>query len=102
MKLEDYMIWTDKTVKNDTCRTKWYLGLGISGEAGEVANEIKKEYRDAGEPDNREEVKLELGDVMWYFVRLCRAYGFDIEDVLDANVKKLTKRHQEKTSGEKK
>lgn len=102
MKLEDYVVWTENSVKNDTCRTKWYLGLGLAGESGEVVDQIKKEYRDAGEPSVSKDIKLELGDVIWYWVRLCKAYGFEPEDVLEANVVKLTKRQQDKASGKSK
>ena len=69
-----------------------YTGLGLAGEAGEVANQIKKILRDDGgqvTPQRREKLLSELGDVAWYFVRLCEELQLDLDHVLEENVKKL-------------
>ena len=68
----------------------YYLGLGIASEAGEVAGKIKKIIRD-GSLDTVAIVQ-EVGDVLWYAARLCDALGFELEDVLQLNYAKLTKR----------
>jgi NTP pyrophosphatase (non-canonical NTP hydrolase) len=62
-----------------------YAGLGLSGEAGEVADEIKKIYRSA--------IFYELGDVLWYVAAVCTELGFDMDDVAKANLRKLDKRY---------
>lgn len=67
------------------------MGLGLTGEAGEVADIIKKHLYQ-GHDLNIEDIKDELGDVMWYIANLCTACGLDLEDVLEHNVEKLTKR----------
>ncbi len=67
-----------------------YLALGLSGEAGEVAEKIKKFIRD-GELDPVAVVK-ELGDVFWYLTQLCQAMGTAPSDVLIGNAKKLADR----------
>jgi len=76
-----------------------YLALGIAGEAGEVADKIKKLIRDNGNgempaipEDKRQAIKLELGDVLWYVSCLGRAIGFELEEIADANIEKLASR----------
>lgn len=69
-----------------------YLGLGLASEAGEAAGKIKKLYRD-GMMYN-EDLVMELGDVMWYSVMLCRAAGYSAADVLAMNYEKLSSRAQ--------
>jgi NTP pyrophosphatase (non-canonical NTP hydrolase) len=68
----------------------YYLGLGIASEAGEVAGKIKKLIRD-GSYDSVA-IMHEVGDVLWYAARLCDALGFDLEDVMQVNYAKLTRR----------
>jgi NTP pyrophosphatase (non-canonical NTP hydrolase) len=72
-----------------------YAGLGLSGEAGEVADEIKKLYRDGeGFTEKRmNNLFEELGDVLWYVAACCNELGFDMEDVAEANIKKLKERY---------
>ena len=74
-----------------------YCALGLNGEAGEVADEIKKVIRnDNGiiSPERREKLKLELGDVGWYWLRIIEEAGFTVEEVMAANVEKLQKRYE--------
>lgn len=75
--------------------TLWYYGLGIAGEAGEVADKIKKVFRDAGgemAPADKEQVVLELGDVLWYLTAIATRCGVQLEDVARRNIAKLTAR----------
>jgi NTP pyrophosphatase (non-canonical NTP hydrolase) len=71
-----------------------YTGLGIAGEAGEVADEIKKMYRNDGEltPARKLKIKKELGDVLWYVAAVCDECGFAMGDVAATNYEKLTER----------
>lgn len=66
-------------------------GLGIAGEAGEVADLLKKTLHH-GRPLDREALVKELGDVLWYLVFTARLAGFSLADVMAANVAKLRKR----------
>ncbi len=73
-----------------------YPTLGLCGEAGELANKIKKIQRDDQgivTDQKREEIKLELGDVLWYASQLACEFGLDFDDVAGANLKKLSDRH---------
>ena len=72
-----------------------YPTLGLSGEAGEVADKVKKVLRDRGgefDRDVREAIKLELGDVLWYIALLGSELGFDLDEIAMANLDKLTSR----------
>ena len=67
-------------------------GLGIAGEAGEVADLLKKHLGHGHELD-REKLKKELGDVLWYVTRIAQHFGMGLEDVARANVAKLRQRY---------
>jgi len=74
------------------------VGLGITGEAGEVSDLIKKYHSGVKELDI-ENMKLELGDVLWYVAEACDALDITIEDVANMNIDKLKSRHGDKFSG---
>lgn len=72
-----------------------YPALGLVGEAGEVAEKIKKIIRDQdGELTdmNREEIAKELGDVLWYIAILSDEMGVTLDKVAEMNIYKLTSR----------
>lgn len=66
--------------------------LGLSGEAGECADMIKK-MRYQGHPLEVRELILELGDVMWYVAAAATTLGMKLEDVGTRNIEKLRKRY---------
>ena len=66
--------------------------LGIIGEVGEVIDCIKKSMRDEVQID-REHLKEELGDVLWYICNIATDYHISIDDVIDTNVKKIRRRY---------
>lgn len=68
------------------------LTLGLVGEAGEVADLVKK-HLGHGHALDPAKVREELGDVIWYVPALCRLLGFSLEDVLAHNVEKLRRRY---------
>ena len=65
--------------------------LGLVGEAGEVAEKIKKLIRD-GNRYQAEEIMKELGDVVFYATALANIYGSGLQEVLDLNIEKLDSR----------
>jgi NTP pyrophosphatase (non-canonical NTP hydrolase) len=74
-------------------------GVGINAEGGEFLEIIKKMVFQ-GKPwneDNREHLIIELGDIMWYVAQATQALGISMEEVLDTNITKLSKRYPEGT-----
>ncbi len=72
-----------------------YPTLGLSGEAGEVADKVKKVIRDRDgifDESAREDIMLELGDVLWYVSQLSSELGFELEEIAKANLYKLASR----------
>jgi NTP pyrophosphatase (non-canonical NTP hydrolase) len=67
--------------------------LGLVGEAGEVAEKIKKLIRDSNRFNN-EEILKELGDVVFYATALANIYGNGLQEVLELNMKKLDDRQK--------
>lgn len=73
--------------KGMTERDLAIMALGLCGEAGEVTEKIKKHFRD--KPLDREDLLKEIGDVVYYSVRLAQYFGFKPSDILNANIHKL-------------
>ena len=72
-----------------------YPTLGLTGEAGEVAEKIKKAIRDKNgliDKNTRRELKKELGDVLWYLANLATEVGLSLEEIARTNLKKLASR----------
>lgn len=91
MKLNEYQ--NDAVVFQTPAPTQLVsYGLGVTGEAGEVADLIKK-HVGHGHPLDVEKLKLELGDVLWYVAGLATVLGLTLEDVAAANIAKLTRRY---------
>lgn len=72
-----------------------YPTLGLCGEAGEVAEKVKKMVRDDGgalTEARREELSRELGDVLWYAAQIATEAGLDLEEIARSNIAKLASR----------
>lgn len=79
-----------------------YPTLGLVNEAGEVAGKIKKIFRDKDgviSEDDREALKYELGDVLWYLTQICTELDLSLAEVADANLEKLLSRLERGTIG---
>ena len=73
-----------------------YPTLGLAGEAGEVANIVKKIQRDHGgiiNDETRGKLKDELGDVLWYISACADELGITLQEIAEYKVDKLAKRH---------
>lgn len=66
--------------------------LGLAGEAGEVADSVKKMILHRHGLD-REALRDELGDVLWYVAALATNLGFGLDEVMAANIEKLEARY---------
>jgi NTP pyrophosphatase (non-canonical NTP hydrolase) len=92
--LKEYQEMAKKTARvlDDKDKQICFWGLGIAGEAGDVASCIKKEVFH----ENRKirgGIREGLGDVMWYVAMICDHYGWSLDDVMDENLAKLKERY---------
>jgi NTP pyrophosphatase (non-canonical NTP hydrolase) len=72
-----------------------YPALGLCGEAGEVAELVKKALRDDGGTlgqERRALLEKELGDVLWYLAQVATEAGLDLDAIAAANLEKLASR----------
>ena len=87
--------WAIKAAPTDLA----VAGLGLCGEAGEVVEHIKKLVRDRTGTHvlDRDALKLELGDVLHYWAYLATHFNIDVQEIIDANIAKLTAREARET-----
>ena len=74
-----------------------YPTLGLVGESGEVAEKVKKVYRDNKSEfttERKEAIALEIGDVLWYCATLSNDLGYSLEEVAQMNLDKLHSRKE--------
>ncbi len=72
-----------------------YPTLGLVNEAGELAGKVKKIFRDKGgqiSAEDRDALKYELGDVLWYMAQIATELDLSLQDVAEANIEKLFSR----------
>ena len=100
---KDFVYLSDRLVELDgkgaNIERLLTAGVGINAEGGEFLEIIKKMVFQ-GKPwnrDNREHLIIELGDLMWYVAQATQALGISMEEVLDRNITKLSKRYPEGT-----
>lgn len=91
--LKAYSDWVEKKILTHGDERLVENTLGLVGEAGEVAEKVKKLIRDASKYNNEEIIK-ELGDVVFYATALANIYGKGLQEVIDLNIKKLDDRQQ--------
>lgn len=70
-----------------------HCALGLTGEAGEVADLVKKSQYLNPKPLTAASIGEELGDVLWYLTALADQFGLTLEDLMESNIRKLEARH---------
>ena len=77
-----------------------YPTLGLTGEAGEVANKVKKIIRDGSDSKDEKlvsEIKAEIGDCLWYIAVLANDFNIKLSDIASTNLEKLANRKKNNT-----
>lgn len=97
MKLTEYQILALGTAVYPEQYNIIYPALGMAGEAGEVADKVKKVIRDNNSQfteEKKREIAKEIGDVLWYCAVLAHDIGFSLEEVGRMNIDKLKSRQK--------
>ncbi|MEG1611925.1 MAG: nucleoside triphosphate pyrophosphohydrolase family protein [Alistipes sp.] len=97
MTLDEYQQHALETAIYPDSQRIIYPTLGLTGEAGEVADKVKKVIRDNEQQftdERKAEIAKEIGDVLWYCATLSRDLGFSLESVAQMNVDKLRSRRE--------
>lgn len=96
MDLNEYQVQAQKTAQYPgKGKDLSYPALGLNGEAGEVADKLKKIIRDHHGEFNaelREDLAYELGDVLWYVADLAIELGYTLDTIGHMNIQKLFSR----------
>jgi NTP pyrophosphatase (non-canonical NTP hydrolase) len=99
MNFEEYQKAIEKFAvypRGEALKAVSYLTLGLNGEAGEVAEQVKKAIRNDGQITDERRAKIldEIGDVLWYVARIASEFQASLGDVAEQNVAKLEQRRQ--------
>ena len=91
--LKEYQELCKKTSQEFKDKEKEILtwGLGIAGEAGDVAGCIKKTF--SHKNDQTPGIRENVGDTLWYAAMICNYFDWDLDEVLGENIEKLEKRY---------
>jgi NTP pyrophosphatase (non-canonical NTP hydrolase) len=90
----DYQTLAMRTSNKDLSDNSHLLNgaLGLSGEAGEVSDLVKKVFFQGHKLDTAHLAK-ELGDVLWYVAETATAIGYNLDDIMQMNIDKLRERY---------
>ncbi len=94
MRFDDYQQLAARTLGRDRTHEQQLANaaLGLTGEAGEVAEVIKKHLFHAT-PLNQDALAKELGDCLWYIGAFATVLGLSMDDIAERNIEKLRKRY---------
>lgn len=91
--MDNYQRLAHRTAVYPADQAHTYAVLGLAGEAGEVAQLMKRHLRDhTPEAELCAKMMAELGDCLWYIAEAAGAFGFNLSDVAQANLDKLASR----------
>ena len=83
----------------DSAKNTEYLLTGLAGEVGEQCSLRAKAVRDGYGEEHRDNIKKELGDVLWFVSGIAKYYGFPMSEVAMKNIDKLLDRQQRNVIG---
>jgi len=102
MELNEYQKKAHKTAVYPKFGTMKFIYpvLGLNGEAGEVAEKIKKVIRDKNgiiDTETKREIKDEIGDCLWYLSEMASSLRLKLDDIAETNLEKLKNRKKNNT-----
>jgi NTP pyrophosphatase (non-canonical NTP hydrolase) len=85
--------------QNTTKEVLSYLGMGLAGESGEIANKLKKYLRGDFnlDEDRKRDLALEIGDCLWYLSEISHAIDYSFSEIAEMNIEKLSLRKLKNT-----
>ena len=94
MTILEYQALAARTSNKELTKDEHLLNgvLGLNGEAGELADLVKK-HRFQGHKQDIEHIAKELGDICWYVAETATAIGYDLETIMKMNIEKLRQRY---------
>lgn len=94
MTILEYQALAARTSNKELTKDEHLLNgvLGLNGEAGELADLVKK-HRFQGHKQDIEHIAKELGDICWYIAETATAIGYDLETIMKMNIDKLRQRY---------
>ena len=79
--------YEEKTESTDISKDKnetHFAFIGLMGEIGDLLSIFKKELR--GDIESKNSICTELGDILWYFSKICRKYDIKFHDLVDCEI----------------
>lgn len=100
MRIRTYQKLADRTVNKDlsSAQKESHALHGMASEVGEIHALYQKTYQ--GHPLDKEHLKSELGDLMWFIAEMCTANNWTLEEICIRNITKLEKRFPQGFSAE--
>lgn len=94
MTLDEYQGYAERTINRDLSDDDLIINsaLGMAGEAGEVADRVKK-WQYQGHTFDRDGLINEAGDLLWYIAQLATALGMPLSEIAASNIRKLKARY---------
>ncbi|QDP98285.1 hypothetical protein FOE78_22375 [Microlunatus elymi] len=103
MNCDDYQRAALRTARDRDAPDEFmHLVLGLVGEAGEIAEKVKKLVRDKNSDLaqlDRDDMAAELGDVLWYAAVLANYLDLSLDDIAERNIAKLADRQRRAVLG---
>lgn len=95
---QEYQNLAEKYMPTTSCPPLAYLAMSLNGEAGEVAEKIKRVYRGDEEAKSIEynlSIAKELGDVLWNIANIATLLDLSLDNIARINIEKMEKRYKE-------
>lgn len=95
MTINDYQRLAARTIRKDMTEYEKSMHAlhGMVGEIGELHSIYQKRYQ--GHKMDKDHMKKELGDLLWFIAEYCTSNGWALEDIMQMNIDKLKARYPE-------